>query len=447
MSGPADLTLAEASREIAAGRLSPLELAEACLRRLEGTEPAVRAFVLVDPEGVLRAARALTEELARRGRRGPLHGIPLGVKDVIDVAGFPTLAGSRVLDPVPADRDAPVVERLRAAGGVVVGKTTTHEFAHGVETPPTRNPWDPSRIPGGSSGGSAAAVAVGSCLGALGSDSGGSVRVPAALCGVSGLRPLPGTVPLGGVLPFSVSHDTVGPLARTAEDLALLSSGISGTPPELGPATPDRLRFGVPERPSGSPAVLEAVSAAATVLTDAGARIVSVTLPPFEAWEEPRTKVVMAEFLDAHRKAGWYPARAERYGEDVRAYLERAERMPPREVAAARERLAELVDRFRSALDPVDVLLLPTTPTTAPSAEPTSGSGEATLRRSVVQELIRLTAPVGTCGLAAVSVPCGADPAGLPIGLQLVGRDERIVLAVAQLYQRLTDHHRARPPG
>ncbi len=447
MSSPADLALADASREIAAGRLSPLELAEACLRRLEGTEPVVRAFVAVDPEGVLRAARALTEELPRRGPRGPLHGIPLGIKDVIHVAGFPTLAGSRVLDPVPADGDAVVVERLRVAGGVVVGKTTTHEFAHGVETPPTRNPWDPSRIAGGSSGGSAAAVAVGSCLGALGTDSGGSVRVPAALCGVSGLRPLPGSVPLEGVLPFSVSHDTVGPLARTAEDLALLSSAISGTPPELGPATPDRLRIGVPERPSGSPAVLEAVSAAAAALVDAGAGAVPVTPPPFEVWEEPRTKVVMAEFLEAHRRAGWYPARAARYGEDVRAYLERAERMPAREVEAARERLAELADRFRSAIDPVDVLLLPTTPTTAPLAEAPSRPGEARLRRPVVQELIRLTAPVGTCGLAAVSVPCGTDPAGLPIGLQLVGRDERIVLAVADLYQRLTEHHRARPPG
>lgn len=447
MTDPADLSLAEASREVRAGRLTPLDLIESCLVRLEETEPTIRAFVETDPEGARRAARQLTEELVRSGVRGMLHGIPIGVKDVIDVAGFPTRAGSAVLDRRPAKRDAPVVARLRAAGAVVLGKTTTHEFAHGVESPPTRNPWDPSRIPGGSSGGSGAAVAVGSCLGALGSDSGGSVRIPAALCGVSGFRPRPGTLSLEGVVPFSGSHDTLGPLARTAEDLALLWAGMSGTPPELQPATPDRLRLGVPDRaPSCAPEILAAVTEAAEALAAAGARVEGVALPPFEAWEGARTVVVMAEFLEIHRRAGWYPERASRYGSDVLAYLERAERLRTEEVEAARDRLAELAARFRRAIEPVDVLLLPATPTTAPPAGKGAALSTEVLRRPVVQELVRLTAPIGTCGLAAASVPAGRDRRGLPIGLQVVGRSEREVLAVGMLFQLLTPHHLVRPP-
>ncbi|HXF35806.1 MAG TPA: amidase [Actinomycetota bacterium] len=445
MSG-ADLTLQEAADAIREGRVTPLELVEACLERLARSEPEVHAFVEVDVDRARRAAEALTAELSRRGPRGPLHGIPLGVKDVVDVAGLPTRAGSRVTDGGVARRDAPVVARLRASGAVVLGKTSTHEFAHGVESPPTRNPWDPGRIPGGSSGGSAAAVAVGSCLGAVGTDSGGSIRIPAALCGVSGLRPRPRAAPMAGVVPFSTTHDTVGPLARSAGDLAVLWSAMSGMSTRAGPATPGRLLLGVPDDlPRCQMAVLAAFDRAVEILRGEGAAVREVRVPPFAAWEGPRTVVVMAEFLAAHQRAGWYPYRADRYGDDVRTYLERADRMPPRTVRAARRRLAELRRAFRSALRAVDALLLPTTVRTAPPVRP-GGVPPGGLRKELVRELVLLTAPVSSSGLAAASVPCGWDPGGLPIGLQIVGRDEATVLSTAELYQAVTDHHRARPP-
>lgn len=240
MMDPADLTIEEAARAIEARSLSPVELTEACLERAQSWEPVIGAFVRLEPERAMGEARALTEELARGGRRGPLHGVPLAIKDVIDVHGWPTTASSRVPDARPARDDAPVVRRLRAGGAVLVGKTNTQEFAYGVTTPGTRNPWDPERIPGGSSGGSAASVAVRGCLGALGTDTAGSVRIPAALCGVSGLKPSRGAVPMEGIVPLAPSMDVCGPMAGTASDVALLWEVMT-----RGPISPPFVRAGV----------------------------------------------------------------------------------------------------------------------------------------------------------------------------------------------------------
>ncbi len=440
-----DLSIAEAAERVRRGATSPGELLETCLARAEAWEPIVRAFVVLDAEGARRQARALS----RVEDRGPLYGIPLAVKDVIDVAGLPTRAGSRVLEGIPASRDAWAVRRLREAGAVILGKTTTHEFAHGVETPPTRNPWDPTRIPGGSSGGSAAAVAVGACLGALGTDSGGSIRVPAALCGVSGLRPRQGMVPLEGVLPMSPSHDVCGPLARSVADLALLWEALTGSLhvfPDLR-----GLRVAVPRESDVMPLVDGEVGSAfvdaAQVFRAAGSSLTEVALPPFPAWEEPRTLVVLAEFLAVHRRAGWYPARADRYGEEVLAYLRRAESVPPDRLAAARARLVELSEAFLRALEDADLLLLPTVPVPAPPAGGPGGSAPGTLRRPIVATLIRFCAPIGWCGLAAVSAPCGLVAGSLPVGLQIVGRNEVSVLAAGMAFERMAGLPREGPPG
>ena len=225
---PWELSLVEAANLIAAGELAPSELVASALERLEAVEPLLHAFVSVDAEGALHEARA---QDGRRG--GALRGIPIAIKDIFDVAGLPTGNGSGAYaDAAPAAEDATAVARLRAAGAVLVGKTVTHVLACGVYTPPTRNPWDLDRSPGGSSGGSAAAVAAGAVMGATGSDTGGSIRIPAAHCGLVGVKPTYGRVSRAGALALSWSLDHVGPLARTVEDAALLLSVLAGPRPE-----------------------------------------------------------------------------------------------------------------------------------------------------------------------------------------------------------------------
>jgi aspartyl-tRNA(Asn)/glutamyl-tRNA(Gln) amidotransferase subunit A len=309
--------------------------------------------------------------------------VPIAVKDLIDVRGHATRAGSRVTEDRPATVDAPAVQRLRTAGALILGKTATHEFAHGVTTPPTRNPWDLSRIPGGSSGGSAAAVAAGECAAALGSDTGGSIRVPAALCGVSGLRPARGDVPAGGCVPFSARLDTVGPMAADARDLALLFEVLAG---------------------------------------------VSCTLDPD---------------LTGLRDRGWYPARRDRYSEEVASYLAHAESITADARDAAATELERLEAELRAGLAGVDVLALPTTAITAPPVAEAEVRADGHGRAPIVGTLMRLCGPFSWCGMAAVSVPCGLTAAGLPIGLQLVGRDVPTVLSVAARFQELTEHVRS----
>jgi aspartyl-tRNA(Asn)/glutamyl-tRNA(Gln) amidotransferase subunit A len=435
------------ARDVRAGHRSPTEVLDDALSRMRAVDPVVRAFVSVDEEQVRAEAAELTEEAARGRFRGPLHGVPVAVKDLIDVRGHPTRCGSLVTDDRPADGDAPAVRRLRAAGALVLGKTATHEFAHGVTTPPTRNPWDLSRIPGGSSGGSAAAVASGQVPAALGSDTGGSVRVPAALCGVSGLRPRPADVPVAGCVPFSPKLDTCGPIAGDAEDLALLFAVLTGTSCRTE-APVEGLRLGtVAEEALGDvdAEVLAAVEGAVAVLQAEGAAPVPVTVPPFAAWSAARTVYVLSDFLDVHRAAGWFPDRRERYGEEVASYLGVAERITPQEREAAVRELGRLEPALRSGLEDVDVLVLPTTAIPAPTVEETVFRLADTGRAPVVGTLMRLCGPFSWCGLAAVSVPCGFTAAGLPIGLQVVGRDVPTVLGVAARYQARTDHHLQEP--
>jgi aspartyl-tRNA(Asn)/glutamyl-tRNA(Gln) amidotransferase subunit A len=441
----AGLSIAEAARLVANRELSPVELVRSCLDRAEAVEDTIQAFVTLDPRSALKQARGAAE----REPVGPLHGIPVAIKDLIDVAGLPTTASSRVLqNAAPALVDAPVVARLRTAGAVIVGKTNTQEFAYGVVSAPTRNPWDTDRIPGGSSGGSAAATATGMCLGALGTDTAGSVRIPAALCGVTGLKTAPGSLPVDGIIPLAPSLDVCGPIGRSALDCDLIWSALTGNAPGHS-APPDALRVGAPASPSEigelDDNVEEAVGSMIECLSAAGARRVTVDLPHLKEWDRPRSIPLMTEALLVHKEAGWYPQRAALYEPDTRAAFEYAAKLSAADLVDAYKTLEGLTARFLSVLDDVDVLILATTPVPAPSVEE-AGGRDGEYRPPVTRSLTRICGPVNWCRLAAISVPCGFSSSGLPIGAQIIGRDERTVLDVALLYQRLTDWHEHLPP-
>lgn len=443
----AGLTVRAAARALRSGELRVVELAEACLERAAWAAGDPGVFVALSPTAHAEAA-ALESELRAHGPRGELHGIPVAVKDVIDVAGLPTRGGSAVTDDAPARRDSSLVARLRAAGAVIVGKTATHELAFGTTTPAARNPWDPDRSPGGSSGGSAAAVALGAALAALGTDTAGSVRIPAALCGVSGLKTRRDALPLDGVLPLAPSMDCAGPLARTAEDLGTLFDVLRGRPGDCtrrggaGLAAESlRLRIGVPRPPApADDEASAAVAQALATLRDSGAQVTVVEVPAWEAWERPRGRTLIAEALDAHRAMGWYPARQERYGAQALGYLRIAERLSEDARAAARAELDRLVAGLRTALRGVSVLALPTTPLAAPLRTPDPDAA----RRDDMR-LTRLCGPANAADVAAVSVACGFTRAGLPLGLQLVALREETALAAAAAYQRLCGASERRP--
>lgn len=446
----ADLSVEEAARALAEGRLTPIDLVDACLARLRGVEPLLKAFASRDEERARRDAEALTKELADRGARGPLHGIPVGIKDVIDVEGLPTRAGSHVLDDEPLPSDAPVITRLRDAGAVIIGKCTTHEFACGVTTPPTRNAWDADHVPGGSSGGSGAALAAGECLASVGTDSGGSVRVPAAFNGVGGMRPRRGTVPMEGIIPFSWTHDTVGPLGRSAVDLALMWRAMSGDDSVTTDIPISKIRVGVIDPLQ---TVLEvdhdierAHYAAADALESAGAPRRSVRITPLADWGEARAKVVVTDMLAAHKEAGWYPQRTERYSDEAAAFLRFGESITGAELTLARRKLEVYGRELMGLYDEVDAVLWPTAIFTAPSVAEAIEKSEPGKPPPLVPETMRATGPVGWCGLVAVSVPMGSASNGLPMGLQIVTKDESTALSVANAYQQVTDFHEARPP-
>jgi len=433
-------SLREAQRALKDRKLSARELAEACLERVAAVDPVLHAFAFVDESIASSTAPSAGED-------GPLSGIPIGIKDLVDVRGLPTSAGSRVLAGNKASTDAPVAGRLRGAGAVVLGKTTTQEFAYGVVTPGTANPWSIEHIPGGSSGGSAVAVATGMCFGAVGTDTAGSIRIPAALCGVSGLKPRPGTVPMDGIIPLSWTLDCCGPIARTVDDLAPLWAAMTGAPVRL--PDPGDLKVGLPEGSSlpfeVASEVGAAVEEAAAVLAVAGFAMRRVTLPSFELWDGPRMAIVPAEALAAHREAGWYPQRAELYGTDLLDAFRRAESTDAASYVSARRRLEVLRGQFMRAFDDADVVLLPASPFPAPRRDVFDEPPLPGERPSLVRELTRANGAINCCGLAAVAAPCGFSE-GLPLGLQLVARDESTALAAGLAYQTLTDWHMRRPP-
>ena len=448
-------------------KLSPVELAQFMLARIEEYNPKLNAYLTVTPELALAEARKAEVELcAPRGRksqsdRGPLHGIPISLKDNIYTKAVRTTAGSKILQDFVPGHDAAVVAQLKQAGAVVLGKTNLHEFAYGVTTNnphfgPTRNPWDLSRIPGGSSGGSAAAVAAGLCYGSIGTDTGGSIRIPAALCGIVGLKPTFGRVSVADVIPLSPRLDCVGPLARCSGDAAVLLDAISARgekEPPFGLTTKSRLRrhvrLGLPEEflsESFSAAVESAFEAALGVFRKMGASLKRVSIPLLRETEDAGNQIAWAEATHYHQQAGWFPARSGDYGQDVRERLELGVNVSaPTYLQALERREAFLRGLLAMMKDSqLDALALPTTPIPAPligeeTIRPTShGVGFSSSADHPTRALLlRNNRPANLGGLPAISVPCGRTTEGLPIGLQLIGAamDEAVLLPIAHAFE------------
>lgn len=457
-----DLTVRSAAELLRTGALSAVELTEAALARIEQTEPRLRAYVEVTADAARAAAREADRERRDGHDRGPLHGIPVAVKDIFDVAGLPTRCGSRSRDEVaPARTDAAAVARLRAAGAVIVGKTVTQEFAAGVISAPARNPWDPGRIPGGSSGGSAAAVGSGSCLAALGSDTGGSIRIPASVVGIVGLKPTYGSLSTAGVYPLSWALDTIGPLTRTVEDAALvvdLLAGRDSTDREAIArfARTDRLdgvRLGVP-RPHLfdrlQPGVRAAVEAAIATFRDLGAEVVETPWPEAAAARAAAFLLNRIESVTVHAELlTTGSARRRLLNDDLRVRLEAGALIPTSlylRARQAREVIKQSIARL-FAEHRLDAIVTPTTPATAVSAERPVIVDEAG-EEAVGIGYTRLTMPFNATGQPALSLPCGFDESGLPVGLQLAGRPfaEAGLCRIGHAYERTAGWFHQRPP-
>lgn len=455
-------TIAEIARLFRAGKLSPVELTELMLARIERTNPKLNAYITVTDELARMQAKRAEKELGIRGKqktrtdRGLLHGIPLSLKDNICTEGIRTTAGSKILRDYFPERDASVVTRLKQAGAVLLGKTNMHEFAYGVTTNnphygPARNPWDTKRIPGGSSGGSAAAVAAGLCFGSIGTDTGGSIRIPAALCGIVGLKPGLGRVDVAGVIPLSVTHDCVGPLARTAADARILFQAIADSGNNKGEGVRrrgsgarklPRLRLGIPREfffdvISGE--VEKSFEVAARSIGGLGAKIKEISIPLLAQTEKAGNRIAWAEASYYHQQSGWFPGRGAEYSEDVRSRLETGMKVLAVEYLEAQDQRRSFISQLREVMEKeaIDALMVPTTPIAAAliGEESTRVGKDDHATRAL---LLRLNRPANLAGVPAISVPCGFATAGLPIGLQFIGaeRNEQVLLDIVELYQR-----------
>lgn len=411
-------TIHAAAEDIRRGRLSPVDLVQSCLQRIHHCEDRVHAWVLVDAEGALARAEECAREIARGGWRGPLHGIPLAIKDIFDVFDWPTAAGSRLWKNSIARQDAVVVRRLRQAGAVFLGKTVTTQYAS-FDPPPTRNPWNAARTPGGSSSGSAAALACGMCLGALGSQTGGSITRPASYCGVAGCKPTFGLVSGDGVVPLAPSIDHPGPMARCVRDLEILLNVIADPYKRPGKPEAESNAPASRERPPrlgclrglfdyrADPAVAEMMRQVCAQLEKKGATIVDVPEPAAFAEVLLRHRTVMA--VEA---AAYHEARLRRHPQDydpwIRSLLEEGLSCPAPEYARCKEHQALLRSEMEPCFDGVDALLMPATTSPAPDAGTTGDPA--------------FNSPWSYTGFPAISFPSGLAPDGLPLAIQLVGR-------------------------
>ncbi len=442
-------------------KLSPLELTRFLLERIKKLNPHLNAFITVSEELALQQAKRADSEFGSKKRhklhrdRGPLQGIPISLKDNIYTAEVRTTAGSRVLRDFVPLHDAPVVSALKEAGAVMLGKTNMHEFAYGTTSNnlhygAVKNPWDFSRIAGGSSGGSAAALAAGLCYGSIGTDTGGSIRIPSSLCGVVGLKPGLGRVSADHIVPLSPTLDFVGPLARSTEDAALLLEPIftrgkgerSLRPGRLPSPHTRRSRLGVPKEfflDVLSPEVELSFQAALRILQERGARLKEVSLPLIQETEDAGNQIAWAEGTHYHQHAGWYPAHAGEYEEDVCRRLEMGTKVPAVVYMQALELRQQFIAAFHLILEEekLDALVVPTTPITATriGEESLTIQGTSHFTRAL---LLRLNRPANLAGVPAISVPCGLSERGLPVGLQFIGAitDEALLLELARDFER-----------
>ena len=450
-------TIAEASRLIAARKISPVELVQTCLEKTKALDPNLNAFITLTEEAALKRAKALQKR--KPGSR--LHGIPIGLKDIFCTAGVRTTAHSRQLADYVPEENAVSVRRLYEAGAISLGKLATHEFAFGgpsfdLPWPPARNPWNPAHFTGGSSSGTAAAVAAGMVLGGTGSDTGGSIRSPAAFCGIAGLKPTYGRVSRRGVLPLAFSMDHVGPMAWNAEDCALLLQEMAGYDP-LDPASanvpvPDfsrglkkgakGVRIGVArhffERDHrASEDAIKAIDGALKALRRLGARIKEVKLPALEEWHAAGTLVLLSEGYAVHET--WLKTRPERYGENFRDRISMGAFISAADHVAALRRRRELAASMHAVMEDVDILVSAVQPGEAPKID--------AVGKWPFLELPSFTMPSNLTGAPAISVCCGFGAGGLPLGIQMSARpfEEALLLRVAHAYEGAAGWRERRP--
>jgi aspartyl-tRNA(Asn)/glutamyl-tRNA(Gln) amidotransferase subunit A len=456
------LTIDEASRLVHAKRISPIDLAKACLARIERLNPSLNAFVNLAPESALAHAREAEAEVQRGKWRGPLHGIPIGLKDLLDTAGVRTTAASALFkDRIPTD-DAEVVRRLKAAGAVILGKLNLHEFAYGGSSVisyfgPVHNPWELGFSTGGSSGGSAAAVAAELCYGAIGSDTGGSIRQPAAYCGIVGLKPTYGRVSVKGVIPLSWSLDHLGPMTRTVRDAALMLQVIAGYDPnDTGStdtpvqdytgslaANTSSLRLGIPHAhfyEGLHPEIQAAMDGALAVLQKFTSSQREIKIP---VANDTALAVQKAEAYSYHRE--YVAKNPELYQPDTLKRIRGGAEISTPDYISSRRQLDQFRRSAASLFKTVDLIIMPTTPVPPFTISELLKDPDHLRAKELVT--VQNTRPFNLLGLPTISVPCGFTQRGLPIGMQISGppRGEAVVLRLAYAYEQATEWHKRKP--
>ena len=462
-----ELSLCEAARLVKARSVSPLELVDAALARITAHDQRLHAYIEVFATQAREVAAAMTQLAAAGHVLGPLHGVPIALKDNIAMEGVVASAGSKILAGSVAREDATVAARLRQAGAIFLGRLNMHEFAWGGTSAnphygTVANPWNPTRFAAGSSGGSGAAVAARMCYGALGTDTGGSIRLPAAINGVCGIRPTYGRVSNHGIVPLAWSMDTAGPLARSATDCAALFNVIAGHD-RRDPSTSEQpleepwvdsenvvagLRIGVIpgyfDRGVQAP-VKAAVARALDTLVAMGAQIVEVSIANIAQNISAQLTIEAAEPSTYHQQ--WLRSRPQDYGDDVRTLLEVGELLPATHYLQAQRYRSVLRRDFLAAFRKVDVFICPTLPFTATPLGDTTVVIENGVAEDMLSAIMRFTGIPSLTGLPALSAPCGFDADGLPIGMQIIGAPftENYLLGIAAAYQQHTDFHRRAP--
>ena len=461
------MSAGDLSKLVEKKEVSPVEIIDAHLARIEATEPVLNSFITLLAEESRTAARQAEKDIQAGRYKGPLHGIPVGLKDLYNTAGVRTTSGSKIFDNFIPEEDCTVAAKFHQAGAILLGKLNMHQFAYGPtgENPDyghMHNPWDPDRVTGGSSGGSGSAAAAGQCTITTGSDTGGSIRIPAALCGIVGLKPTYGLVSRWGLTALSWSLDHPGPMVRTVEDAAITMNVIAGhDPKDVASAKveiPDYttaltgdvkgLRIGMPKEYFDAPLdpqVRKAVLDAISLLESMGAEVKEVSFPMFEQSQAISSTVLMAEATAYHRDL--LEKDGHQLYEPVRQRLQAGLFISAANYLRAQQARTLLDQEGRRLLDDVDLLAGPTEPVTAPeilAAKVLAGEQEI----GVVGALTQYTRPYNINGFPAISVPCGFSDTGLPIGLQLAGKpfDELTVLRTAHAYEQATDWHTRRPP-